>query len=299
MLSFFGEQCLKDAVVERVREHQRLDQIIQGKYWEQCDDGVWRGCAIGCVLHSSDHRAYERQLGLPVFLAYIDEHIFESLPKEEAKFWPLRFIESVPVGVDLELVFPKFMHWVLSDPQGVRQHADARTLPIFDALVEMYDKRIAGVPFDQSAAWAAAWAATEAAGPAAEAAGAAAEAAARTAAEAAARAAAESAAEAAWAAAEAAARAATEAAAWAARAAAWADACVAAGAAVAAAAEAARAAARTATRATRAAAEAAKAAAIYRQADYLISLLQAYESKPIESNLSPCAERYAFLQQPI
>ena len=49
MLSFFGEPCLKAAVVKRVKEHQRLDQIIQGTYW----DGA-RGCAIGCVLHSGE-----------------------------------------------------------------------------------------------------------------------------------------------------------------------------------------------------------------------------------------------------
>jgi hypothetical protein len=157
MLSFFGEQCLKDAVVERVKEHQLLDQIIQGKYWEQCDDGVFRGCAIGCVLHSSDHRAYERQLGLPVFLAYLDEHIFESLPKDEAKYWPLRFIEAVPVGVDLELVFSRFMHWLLSDPHGMRQYADQHTLPIIDSLAQMYARRLRGIPFDRAAAKAA-WA---------------------------------------------------------------------------------------------------------------------------------------------
>lgn len=148
MLSFFGEQCLKDAVVARVREHQRLDQIRQGIYWDECDDGVFRGCAIGCVLHSSDHMAYERQLGLPVFLAYLDEHIFESLPANEAKQWPLRFTEAVPVGVDLGQIFPCFMHWLLCDPQGMRQYADARTLPIVDSLVEMYARHIEGIPFD-------------------------------------------------------------------------------------------------------------------------------------------------------
>lgn len=212
MLSFFGEQCLKDTVVARVKEHQRMDQIIQGTYWEQCGDGVFRGCAIGCVLHSNDHMAYERQLGLPVFLAYIDEHIFESLPPGEAKFWPLRFIEAVPVGVDLELVFPKFMHWLLSDPEGVRQHADARTLPIIDSLVTMYARRIDGVPFDS---WAAALAAARAA-----------------------------------------------------LAAAWA--------------------------AAGAARAAGKNESIHRQADYLISLLQSYESKPILVT-APCEERHRWL----
>ena len=147
MLSFFGEPCLKQAVVARVKEHQLLDQIIQGTYW----DGT-RGCAIGCVLHSGDHMAYETQLGLPVFLAYMDEHIFERLPLEEAKGWPLRFIEAVPVGVDLELVFPRFMHWLLSDPHGMRESADARTLRIIDDLTTLYARRIHGLPFDQASA---------------------------------------------------------------------------------------------------------------------------------------------------
>lgn len=154
MISFFGSQCLRDAVVERVREHQRLDQIAQLIYW----DGS-KGCAIGCVLHSGEHMAFEQQLGLPVFLAYLDEQIFENLPLDEAKAWPLRFIEAVPVGVDLELVFPRFMHWLLSDPDGVRQYADARTVPIMDTIVAMYARRIDGMPFDGDAAGAAAGAA--------------------------------------------------------------------------------------------------------------------------------------------
>jgi len=204
-MSFFGSQCLRDAVVERVREHQRLDQIAQLVYW----DGS-KGCAIGCVLHSGNHLAFEQQLGLPVFLAYMDEHIFEKLPLEEAKGWPLRFIEAVPVGVDLELVYPRFMHWLLSDPDGVRQYADARTVPIMDTLVAMYARRIEGIPFDVAAAWAA--------------------------------------------------RAAAGAAGAAAVAAAW------------------------------AAGDAAGAAAVRRQADCLIALLQGYESQPL-ADLPPCTEQ--------
>ena len=183
MISFFGEQCLKDAVIARIKEHQRLDQIIHGIYW----DGA-RGCKIGCVLHSNDHMAYETLLGLPVFLAFMGEHIFESLPLHEAKAWPLRCMEAVPVGVDLDLLFPRFMHWVLRDPHGMRQYANLNTLVIIDSLVVIYARRIEGVPFDTgTAAWAAAeaaeaawaaagaaaWAATEAAEAAWAAAGAA------------------------------------------------------------------------------------------------------------------------------
>lgn len=168
MLSFFGDQGLKNAVVERVQEHQRLDQILQGKYWEQCDDGVFRGCGIGCVTHSSDHMDFERLLQLPVALAYLYEHIFESLPGEDANAWPLRFIQAVPVGVDLDLVLPKFVHWILADPDGIRRHADAATRPIIGTLTGMYARRIAGEPFNESAAESAARAARSAAWRAAE-----------------------------------------------------------------------------------------------------------------------------------
>ena len=295
MMSFFGSQCLRDAVVERVREHQRLDQIAQKFYW----DGS-KGCAIGCVLHSGEYMAFEQQLGLPVFLAYLDEHIFENLPLGEAKAWPLRFIEAVPVGVDLELVFPRFMHWLLSETDGVRKYADARTGPILDMLVAMYARRIEGIPFDVAAAWAAgdaagaagdaagdAWAAAgDAAGAAGDAAGAAG--------------AAGDAAGAAWAAAWAAAMA-TRDAAWAA---AWAasDSAMAtrhaAGYAVMAAAGAARAAAWSARyaagyavmAAAGAASDSARYAAIRRQSDYLIALLQGYESQPL-ADLPPCTEQ--------
>lgn len=282
MLSFFGEQCLKDAVVARVKEHQRLDQIIQQVYW----DGS-KGCAIGCVLHSSDHMAFQRQLGLPVFLAYMDEHIFESLPTDEAKQWPLRFIEAVPVGVDLEMVFPRFMHWLLTDSEGIRCHANTETVAIIDRLVELYARRLTGAPFDEAAA--------EAAEAEARAVGWAAAAAARVAPRVAEAVAARAAAWAAEAACAKQARAAPRAAAAAARLAAAEAAEVAVAEEVAEAAMLAAAAEVEAAAAARAAARAAASKRTYvnRQADHLISLLQSYESVPLSTQ--PCPDKIAAL----
>jgi len=275
VISFFGDQCLRDAVVERVREHQRLDQIAQQIYW----DGS-KGCAIGCVLHGDQHLAFEQQLGLPVFLAYIDEHIFERLPLEEARAWPLRFIEAVPVGVDLELVFPRFMHWLLSDPNGMRQYANAEMLPIIDSLVAMYARRIEGVPFDLCAAESATSAARSAAERAAASAWSVARSTARSAARSAAESAAESARSAAWSAAECAASAA------------WSTAESAAASDVWSAMSAARSATESAAASAAWSTESAiwSAAEIRRQADYLIALLQSYESHPL-TGLPPCTER--------
>ncbi len=48
ILAFHGEQLLKQAVMDRLYEHQRLDQIVQGVYWEQ-----GRGCHLGCITHAA------------------------------------------------------------------------------------------------------------------------------------------------------------------------------------------------------------------------------------------------------
>lgn len=42
---------------------------------------------------------------------------FGKMEFEEAKTFPYEFIEAVPVGVDLSLVWPKFLHWLLVDPE--------------------------------------------------------------------------------------------------------------------------------------------------------------------------------------
>jgi hypothetical protein len=96
MLTFHGSQELKDQRIAQVRAHRLADQLIHGQYWQ---DG--KGCAVGCTVHSGDHMAYESELGIPVELAYAEDHIFESLPNGKALMWPERFLQAIPVGVDL------------------------------------------------------------------------------------------------------------------------------------------------------------------------------------------------------
>ena len=119
MKAFHGDPEVKEKYVGRVQAHRKADQIVQGQYWE---DG--KGCAVGCTIHGSDHQAYETELGIPVQLAHLQDCIFEDLPNEEAKDFPVDFLESIPVGADLKLVLHQFLYWLLVDPQdGVIQYA--------------------------------------------------------------------------------------------------------------------------------------------------------------------------------
>ena len=124
LISFHGDPKIKAKYVDRVRAHQASDELIQGYgYWK---DG--KGCAVGCTLHRSTlhrggnpgdhpHTGYETELGIPIAIAHLEDHIFEALPMLEARGFPLQFLQSIPVGADLSGVIPRFLHWLMVGPE--------------------------------------------------------------------------------------------------------------------------------------------------------------------------------------
>src|SRR5277367_2115598 len=108
--AFHGKQEIKDLYVARVQAHYLADEIVKGTYWEN-----GKGCGVGCTVHSSNHMAYEEELGIPIQLAYLEDGIFESLPNGHARDFPLRFISAPRVGADLSFVVNHFLIWLLTD----------------------------------------------------------------------------------------------------------------------------------------------------------------------------------------
>ena len=115
MLSFNNDQAIKDKFIARLVAHRDADELIKGVGWE---DG--KGCAVGCTLHAYNHEAYEDELGIPKVLARIQDRLFEGLPNHLSQQWPIRFLQSIPVGVDLSLVVWQFLHRIVSD--GVEEY---------------------------------------------------------------------------------------------------------------------------------------------------------------------------------
>src|SRR6185437_15188822 len=100
--AFHGDQAIKDKYLARIRAHAAADAITQGIGWEN-----GKGCAIGCTLEAYDHSRYPIELGLPEWLARLEDRIFEGLPKAEAMAWPEAFLEAITPGANLEPVRPK------------------------------------------------------------------------------------------------------------------------------------------------------------------------------------------------
>lgn len=110
LTAYHGSQAKKDAILAQLQAHHDADEIIQGVGWE-----YGKGCAVGCTLHAYDHAIYEGRFGIPQMLAELEDAIFESLPDEQAKEWPLRFMGAIEPGADLSRVGWKFLHWLITD----------------------------------------------------------------------------------------------------------------------------------------------------------------------------------------
>lgn len=113
--SFYGNDQLKQDLLVQLQYHHDHDQIVKGLYWEN-----GKGCHIGCCTHSNSHKKMSEFFGLPLWLCYLFDSIFEGLSNEDAIKFPLESIAAIPVGVDLEPVRHMLAIWRLVDPdQGV------------------------------------------------------------------------------------------------------------------------------------------------------------------------------------
>ena len=108
MEAFFNDEKIKQKYLKRVEDHRKADELIKGKYWEN-----GKGCAVGCTIHSSDHYAYETELGIPRWLARVEDRIFEGLSEEESKKWPETFLKAIKPGVNLNLVLKPFLIFIV------------------------------------------------------------------------------------------------------------------------------------------------------------------------------------------
>jgi len=171
VIAYHNDPQLKAQFVRLLKWHQEQDKIVQGSYQDDDTAGQvynvngWhfesfgRGCAIGCSIESlriitkrsdldyDSHTAYEELIGVPRLLARLEDGIFEGLPIEQARQWPARFAEAIPVGADLSRIWPQFAAWLLADPQdGIIKFArtDAQRTAI-QHVADLYQQQLDGI----------------------------------------------------------------------------------------------------------------------------------------------------------
>lgn len=160
--AWFGDPDLKASVVEKLKQHRRLDEIVQGNYQSPREDqhgGGFTGCAIGCTLPqmytskitregnrewinpedelmwkaSGFHGLIQKYYGIDWRVAGVIDHLFESQPSfQEAADFAVAVIEAIPVGADLSQVegqlYEAEQSWQDQHPQRPLGLADQREL---------------------------------------------------------------------------------------------------------------------------------------------------------------------------
>lgn len=99
MQAFHNDPAIKAKYQARLAEHRRLGQLAQGIGFVIAG-GLIKGCAVGCTLDNYDHTRYPIELGLPEWLAHLEDCIFEGLPAGDAEQFAEDFLEAIPVGAD-------------------------------------------------------------------------------------------------------------------------------------------------------------------------------------------------------
>jgi hypothetical protein len=139
MQTYQNDPQFKAAFLAEITAHEQADALVKGDYGTM--NGAFHGCAIGCAVYSlrqlqgvgnakmvnyADHDKVAKDLGLPLWLAYMEDRLFENLPTDLSKTWPRRLAEAIPVGAVIgDDVLAKILVWSLtSDTFGVIHATD-------------------------------------------------------------------------------------------------------------------------------------------------------------------------------
>ena len=138
MKAFFNNPKIKEELILQLESHYKADEIIKGTYWKN-----GKGCAVGCTVHSANHKSYEKQLGIPTWLALLEDYIFENLPNEKAKEFPLQFARAIPVGFDKwYIIYHKFCIYLLTDI--IKTEKDSKVIKAIDYIITLHIKASKG-----------------------------------------------------------------------------------------------------------------------------------------------------------
>jgi len=172
--SFHGDHEVKEFYLARVRHHREADELIQRTGWEN-----GHGCAIGCTLEEFNHKNYPEKIGLPVWLAYTKDAVFEGIPKKEAMKFPEQFLSACQVGIDYTLMRHDWVVFLLTE---IIPESERKKKYIIN-IIDLHKKAISGEEIPEkmlddkgaaaeaaiakdiawSAAWSVVWSAAEAA----------------------------------------------------------------------------------------------------------------------------------------
>ena len=150
MLAYHSNPVLKSQFVEEMERHQREDMICQLEVGTvDKNDGKWKGCHVACAVHSMsiirgltvqsmyNHELWPDLLGIPVWMAFLCETVFEALDEDAAKLFPVAFSKAVKPGKDMETVRMPLILFVM---ERAHQHAEGDHKQVLERILGLWQQ---------------------------------------------------------------------------------------------------------------------------------------------------------------
>ena len=125
MKAFINCKYTKEQAVALAWQHYKQDQYVKGTYGDgEYGTTEFKGCSVGCMANGL-HSNYTELFGVIPQIAYLSDAIFEGLNVPESALWTPQLFEAIQVGSDTQVIFHKFMHFILVDSEhGVSRFND-------------------------------------------------------------------------------------------------------------------------------------------------------------------------------
>lgn len=94
--SFYDNMSIKALCIKNIQLQADAGNLVQGIEWENASGGF-----IGCSINKYDFELWSKETGLPKWLGYYCEQIFQGLKYADALHFAINIYQAIPVGVDL------------------------------------------------------------------------------------------------------------------------------------------------------------------------------------------------------
>ncbi len=132
LLAFHNDPTIKLDRIARVEAHIAADNLLKG-----ATGNGGKGCAVWCTLDAYDHGRYPIEMGIPKWLARVEDTLFEGMSINKSRTWPKDFLIGINTGADLEKARGPFLIAVLNCAKASFDHAK------FPDVVAALDRSIA------------------------------------------------------------------------------------------------------------------------------------------------------------
>ncbi len=140
--AFHGQEAIKKKYVMRVYAHMSAGNLVHGTGWK---DG--KGSAVGCTLEANEPSRYPIELGIPEWLAHLEDMLFENMGEMQSSTWPLDFLSVIKPGADLERVKGPFLLLMLdSAVKNFRHENFPQVTAAIEATMTLWERSDAGSP---------------------------------------------------------------------------------------------------------------------------------------------------------